>query len=82
MTLTLVNWNVQRASARPKTKTWQRDGILSGINLHCLDIVCLTEADIRLLPRDGCAIYPQIDRASEKMGMKNQRKVLLWSREP
>ncbi len=82
MTLSLINWNVQRASARPRKNIWQRDGILNGINAHCPDIVCLTEADIRMLSKDGCTIYPQIDRASERQKLKNQRKVLLWSREP
>ena len=79
MTLTLVNWNVERAT--PRSPKWKRDEILGRIESHNPDVICLTETDVGLLSKNGCAIYPQIDQASEKMGKRNQRKVLLWSRE-
>ena len=79
MTLTLVNWNVERAT--PRSPKWKRDEILGRIESHNPDVICLTETDVSLLSKNGCAIYPQIDQASEKMGKRNQRKVLLWSRE-
>ncbi len=81
MELKLVNWNVKRAT--PRSPKWRRDGILDGVNLHSPEVTCLTETDIGLLSNHGGHIvYPQIDSASEKMGRKNQRKVLLWSKEP
>ena len=80
MTLNLVNWNVERAT--PRSRNWKLDGILGRIESHNPEVICLTETDVDLLPDNGCIIYPQIDQASEKMGKKNQRKVLLWSREP
>ena len=80
MSVKLVNWNVRRATPNSWSRTPE---ILGHIECHSPDITCLTETDICLLSNmEGSIIYPQIDSASERMGKKNQRKVLLWSKDP
>ena len=54
--------------------------ILSRIDRHAPEIVCLTETDVRLLSQRGYTICSQPDAG---YGIKiNWRKVILWSREP
>ena len=77
MSATVVNWNVEWATPR----SWsRRDEILRRIELHQPDVICLTEADVMLLPdKAGHTIHSQPD------GVKatgNLRKVVLWSRQP
>lgn len=72
----VVNWNVQFATPR----SWRNPEILSRIDRHEPEIVCLTETHDELLARGGYAIC---SRADYGYGLqKNRRKVLLWSREP
>ncbi len=84
MTLTLVNWNVDYApNSKKDTEILRRDEILNRVRDHCPEVVCLTETDIGLLSTmKGDAVYPQIDQSSERNNKKDQRKVLLWSKEP
>ena len=75
--MTVVNWNVEWATPG----SWsRRDEILSRIDQEVPDIVCLTEADIRLLGgMPGHTIHSRQDGVK---GIGNLRKVLLWAREP
>ena len=76
MSLSIVNWNVQWATLR----SWRTPGILSRIDRHDPEIVCLTETHDELLAQGGHAICSQPDYG---YGLKkNRRKVLLWSKEP
>ena len=76
MSLSIVNWNVQFATAR----SWRTPEILSRIDRHDPEILCLTETHDELLARDGYAIC---SRADYGYGVqKYRRKVLLWSRAP
>ena len=77
VSMTVVNWNVEWATPG----SWsRRDEILSRIDQEVPDIVCLTEADIRLL--DGMPGHTIHSRQDGVKGIGNLRKVLLWSREP
>ena len=75
--MTVVNWNVEWATPG----SWsRRDEILRRIDREDPDVVCLTEADIRLLAdRPDHTIHSQPDGVK---GIDNLRKVLLWSRQP
>lgn len=76
---TVVTWNVEWATPR----SWsRRDEILRRIERHEPDLVCLTEADVRLLSdQAGHTIHSQPDGV--KATVTNElRKVVLWSREP
>ena len=76
MTLSIVNWNVEFAT--PKSR--RTPAILSRVDRHIPEIVCLTETHDELLPQSGHAICSQPDYG---YGLKkNRRKVLLWSKEP
>ena len=71
-----VTWNVEWATPGSRRTT----EILSRINGHAPEVVCLTETDVRLLSQRGYTICSQPDAGyGIKMG---RRKVLLWSREP
>ena len=71
-----VTWNVEWATPRSRRTT----EILSRIDGHAPEVVCLTETDVRLLSQRGYTICAQPDAG---YGIKiNQRKVILWSREP
>ena len=71
-----VTWNVEWATPR----SWRTTEILSRIDRHAPEIVCLTETDIGLLSKRGYTICSQPDAGyGIKMG---RRKVILWSREP
>ena len=76
MPLRVVNWNVEWA-----TPTSRRTAeILSRIDRHVPEIVCLTETHDGLLSQHGHTIYSQPDYGyTVKEG---RRKVMLWSREP
>ena len=76
MSLRIVNWNVQFATPR----SWRTPEVLSRIDRHEPEIVCLTETHDELLAQGGHAIC---SRADYGYGLqKNRRKVLLWSGEP
>ena len=76
MSLRLVNWNVEWATPRSRRST----EILSRIGEHAPEVICLTEAHIGLLSRDGHTICSQSDYGYPTK--EGRRKVLLWSREP
>ena len=71
-----ITWNVEWATPRSRRTT----EILSRIDGHAPEVVCLTETDVGLLAQRGYTICSQPDAGyGIKMG---RRKVLLWSREP
>ena len=71
-----VTWNVEWATPRSRRTT----EILSRIDRHAPEVVCLTETDVGLLSQRGYTICSQPDAG---YGIKiNRRKVILWSREP
>ena len=71
-----VTWNVEWAPPRSRRIT----EILSRIDGHAPEIVCLTETDVGLLSQRGYTICSQPDAG---YGIKmSWRKVILWSREP
>ena len=71
-----VTWNVEWATPRSRRTT----EILSRIDRHAPEVVCLTETDVGLLSQRGYTICSQPDAGYKiKMG---RRKVILWSREP
>ncbi len=71
-----VTWNVEWATPRSRRTT----EILSRIEGHVPEVVCLTETDVRLLSQRGYTICSQPDAG---YGIKmSRRKVILWSREP
>ena len=74
--MTVVEWNVEWATPR----SWsRRDEILSRVDREAPNVVCLTEADTRLLADwRGHTIHSQPDGVR---GIDNLRKVVLWSRE-
>ena len=75
----VVNWNLDWAAPGSK----KRPEILNRIYRdHDPDIVCLTEADVRLLvDSGGHVVTSQPDGLMAKEGTA-LRKVVLWSREP
>ncbi len=76
MSLRVLTWNVEWAAPGSSRST----EILSRINRHSPEIVCLTETDDKLLSQDGHLISSQADYGYPvKAG---RRKVVLWSREP
>ena len=76
MSLRVVNWNVEWATPNSR-RTAQ---ILSRIDRHVPEIVCLTETHDGLLSQHGHTICSQPDYGyTVKEG---RRKVMLWSREP
>ena len=76
MSLSIVNWNVEFATPR----SWRTPEILSRIDRHGPEIVCLTETHDELFAQSGHAICSKPDYG---YGIKkNRRKVLLWSKEP
>ena len=76
MSLSIVNWNVEFAT----TGSWRTPEILSRIDRHEPEIVCLTETHDELLARGGHSICSKRDYGYGLQ--KNRRKVLLWSKEP
>ena len=71
-----VTWNVEWATPR----SWRTTEILSRIDCHAPEVICLTETDVGLLSQRGHSICSQPDAGYEvKM---SRRKVILWSREP
>ena len=76
MSLRLFNWNVEWATPRSR----RTPEILSRMERHDPEIVCLTEVHAGLLSRIGHTICSRPDYGySITVG---RRKVLLWSREP
>ena len=76
MSLKLINWNVEWATPR----SWQTAEILSRIDRHAPQIVCLTETHPGLMSQRGRVICSQADSGYKVI--ENRRKVMLWSREP
>ena len=76
MSLSLVNWNVEWSTPT----SWRTTEILSRIDRHAPEVVCLTETHDRLLSQQGHKICSQPDYGyTIKEG---RRKVMLWSRQP
>ncbi len=76
MSLRAVAWNVEWAAPNSR----RTNEILSRINQHAPDVVCLTETHNMPLSQDGHAICSRPDYGyTIKEG---RRKVMLWSREP
>ena len=72
----VLTWNVEWAT--PKSR---RTGeILSRINEHDPEVVCLTEIDVGLLSPHGHTICSQADYGYRVR--ESRRKVVLWSKEP
>jgi endonuclease/exonuclease/phosphatase family metal-dependent hydrolase len=76
MSLSIVNWNVEWATPRSR----RTPEILDGIRQNDPEVVCLTEADNRLLSQDGYTICSQPDYGYPIK--EGRRKVMLWSRNP
>lgn len=76
MALSVVNWNVEWATPRSE----RSPEIVSRIDEHCPEIICLTETSNRLWDRGGYAIWPQPYYGYPVR--PGRRKVVLWSREP
>ena len=72
----VVTWNTQWATPASR----RTPEVLRRIAQHAPDVVCLTEANERLLSQAGHTVSAQPDYGYPfKQG---RRKVLLWSREP
>ena len=76
MSLKLVNWNVEWATPGSQ----RTPEILSRVQGHDPEIVCLTETHKGLLSQDGHTICSQPCYGYPIK--KGRRKVLLWSKEP
>ena len=76
MQLTIVTWNTEWATPRSR----RTPEILSRIDEHALNVVCLTEAHEGLLAATGYTITAQPYYGYT--APPHRRKVLLWSREP
>ncbi len=76
MALRVVNWNVAWAAPRSE----RSPEILNRIGEHRPEIVCLTEADCRLL--SGCGYVISAGSYWGQSAVNNRRKVFLWSRQP
>ena len=72
----MITWNVEWATPNSRRTA----EILSRINGHDPEVVCLTETDVGLLSPHGHTICPQADYGYKVR--ENRRKVMLWSREP
>ena len=72
----VITWNVEWAT----TNSRRTAEILSRINEHDPEVVCLTETDTGLLSSHGHTICSQADYGYEVR--ESRRKVVLWSREP
>ena len=76
MSLKVVNWNIEWA----KPNSRRTAEILSRIDRHVPEVVCLTETHDRLLSHHGHKVSSQSDYGSPVK--EDRRKVMLWSREP
>ena len=76
MTLQLLTWNVEWAGPRSRRAA----EIRNRINPHAPEIICLTEANLKLLSEPGHIICSQPD-AGYKVNLK-RRKIILWSQQP
>lgn len=76
MSLRVVNWNVQWATPNSRRTA----EIRSRIDRHRPEIVCLTETHVGLMSQRGHVICSQ--PGSGYKVIENQRKVILWSRNP
>ena len=72
----VVNWNVAWATPRSR----RRGEILRRIDERVPEVICLTEANCRLLDGDGHIICSRPDYGYRQI--KGRRKIVLWSREP
>ena len=76
MSLSVLTWNVQWATPN----SWRSSEILSRIDRHIPEVICLTETHEGLLSQHGHTISSQPDYGYKIM--QGRRKVILWSREP
>ena len=76
MSLRVLTWNVEWAAPG----SWRATEILSRVEQHTPEVVCLTETNNALLSQAGYCISSRADYGYPiKAG---RRKVMLWSREP
>ena len=76
MSLRVLTWNVEWAPPG----SWRAAEILSRVEQHSPEVVCLTETNDKLLSKNGDCISSQPDYGYPiKAG---RRKAMLWSREP
>ena len=76
MSLKALTWNVEWATPRAR----RTREILSRIDRHAPEVVCLTETHPGLMAQQGHAICSQADAGYG--ANEHRRKVMLWSREP
>ena len=76
MSLSVLTWNVQWATPY----SWRTSEILSRIDRHIPEVICLTETHERLLSQHGHTISSRPDYGYKVT--QGRRKVILWSREP
>ena len=74
MTLSIITWNVEWAAPRSR----RAPHLLSRIDRHEPDVICLTETHHDLLSQRGYSICSQPDYGYR---ITDRRKVLLWSRQ-
>ena len=75
MTLSIITWNVEWAAPRSR----RAPHLLSRIDRHEPDVICLTETHHDLLSQRGHSISSQPDYGYPIK--KGRRKVMLWSRQ-
>jgi hypothetical protein len=76
MKIRIANWNLQWA----RRNTPNGEAILRRLFQQEPEIICLTEADIDFLPKEGFSATSDADYGYESSPWK--RKVILWSRKP
>ena len=76
MSLRVVTWNVEWVTP----SSWRTAEVLSRIDRHAPEVVCLTETHAGLLSPNGQTICSRTDYGYTIK--EDRRKVMLWSREP
>ena len=76
MSLRVVTWNVEWATPNSRRTA----EVISRIDRHAPEVVCLTETHVGLLSPDGHTICSRPDYGYT--AKEGRRKVMLWSREP
>ena len=76
MSLSIITWNVEWATPRSR----RAPHLLTRIDRHAADVICLTETQHDLLSQRGYSICSRPDYGYPIK--KGRRKVMLWSRQP
>ena len=76
MSLRVVTWNVEWATPNSRRTA----EVVSRIDRHAPEVICLTETHVGLLSPDGHTICSRPDYGYTTE--EGRRKVMLWSREP